>query len=90
MHGCQPRKNYETKGLIRYKGRCTAIHDNFRGLRKFSGVISAGKAMNGIPFLTTKITKDTKGSDNYNSELLAFVSFVVKTILSSLVAALPR
>jgi len=38
---------------------------------------------------TTKITKDTKGSDNPIPNFVLFVSFVVKT-LSHLIAALPR
>jgi hypothetical protein len=40
--------------------------------------------------LTTKITKDTKGSDNLNSELRALRVLRGENFLSILAAALPR
>jgi hypothetical protein len=49
-------------------------------------IISAACA-NVFGFLTTKFTKDTKGLDHKTPNFVLFVSFVVQTILSSLVAA---
>jgi hypothetical protein len=40
-----------------------------------------------LPILTTKITKDTKVSEILFFNFVLFVSFVVKTIFASLVAA---
>jgi hypothetical protein len=40
--------------------------------------------------ITTKITKDTKGSDNHSFKLRVLRAFVVKSVFSFLVAAQPR
>jgi len=42
------------------------------------------------PLLTTKITKDTKVSEILVLNFVLFVSFVVKTVFTTLVAAQPR
>ena len=72
---------------------CSAFLESFCRSRKFSGALIPNCELTRKIGLTTKCTKDTKGSDIDIFKLLnfvLFVTFVVKFVFSSLVAALLR
>jgi hypothetical protein len=64
--------------------------ESFRSLRKLSDGRTTWIQQLTKDYLTTKLTKDTKGSDNHDFKLRDLRAFVVKTVFASLVVAPPR